>query len=121
MYKQLAEQVKFSEETGHVASRNLLTIANKSGVCAGLALAYQEAMDRLGIKCRYRNKSGEHCWNELCFNGIYYPVDVTHDCYFVSSNENDKKGQCRFLFFMSDKGVKLLGLFISFYYLLLLI
>ncbi len=60
-------------------------------------------MDRLGIKCRYRNKSGEHCWNELCINGIYYPVDVTHDCHFVSSNENDKKGQCRFLFFMSDK------------------
>lgn len=103
MYKQLAEQVKFSEETGHVTSRNLLTIANKSGVCAGLSLTYQEAMDRLGIKCRYRNKSGEHCWNELCINGIYYPVDVTHDCHFVSSNENDKKGQCRFLFFMSDK------------------
>ena len=54
VYVQLAKNVKY-EHNDYVKDRNLCAIL-ETGVCAGYASIYKEAMDRLGVECDIINE-----------------------------------------------------------------
>lgn len=56
-------------------------LVNGSSVCAGYSKAFQLIMTRLGIPTYYvtGDSYGEHAWNLVRIDGVYYNVDVTWD------------------------------------------
>lgn len=52
-----------------------------SSVCAGYSRAFQYLMQQLGIPCYYcvGYANGEHAWNIVYIDGVYYNVDVSWD------------------------------------------
>lgn len=56
-------------------------LVNKSSVCAGYSKAFQLIMTRLGIPTYYvtGDSYGDHAWNIIRIDGVYYNVDVTWD------------------------------------------
>lgn len=100
IYKVLSEKMhyKTSDERTKIDgvdySRTLNCLLKKRAVCAGFALIYKEAMDRIGIECLYQNKSHEHVWNAIKIDGKYQLVDLTWDTYQKSND-----GNCLFMYF----------------------
>ena len=56
-------------------------LVNGSSVCAGYSKAFQLIMTRLGIPTYYvtGDSYGDHAWNLVRIDGVYYNVDVTWD------------------------------------------
>ena len=61
-------------------------LINGNGICEGYTRSFQLLMDLAGIECIsvYGNSDngveyGEHAWNQVCFDGDWYIVDVTWD------------------------------------------
>ena len=50
-----------------------------SSVCAGYSKAFQYLMQQIGIPCYYcvGYANGEHAWNIVYIDGVYYNVDVS--------------------------------------------
>ena len=71
VYRTLAKNIKYDYDNmnngGQVGIdiRNLRGMNTRSTVCAGYAMIYKEAMDRIGIPCRYINNPGAHGWNSI--------------------------------------------------------
>lgn len=75
IYKKFGENIKY-EEFDDIKSRNLNAILGKS-VCAGYAMIFKEAMDRLGVECDVITEPGVHDWNAIKIDGKWYPLDLT--------------------------------------------
>lgn len=61
-------------------SSSLMSLLTLNPDSKGFASFYKEAMDRLGIPCRYiENSDHSRAWNEIMINGRYYPVDLEMD------------------------------------------
>lgn len=56
-------------------------LVNHSSVCAGYSRAFQYLMQQVGIPCYYcvGYANGEHAWNIVYIDGVYYNVDVSWD------------------------------------------
>lgn len=56
-------------------------LVSRSSVCAGYSRAFQYLMQRIDIPCYYcvGYANGEHAWNIVYIDGIYYHVDVSWD------------------------------------------
>lgn len=56
-------------------------LVNGASVCAGYSRAFQYLMQQVGIPCYYcvGYANGEHAWNIVYIDGVYYPVDVSWD------------------------------------------
>lgn len=68
-----------------------------SSVCAGYAKAFQYILHRMGMFCTYVTGNtldgGDHGWNIVRIDGVYYHVDVTWgDPVFVGMSENADGG-----------------------------
>lgn len=92
IYKQLAENIAYKDDNA-VECRNLNAILGK-GVCAGYAITFKEAMDRLGIEADVLNQPRVHTWNAIKIDGMWYPLDLTWD-----ANNIQKKGEKNLLWF----------------------
>lgn len=95
VYKKLCEYLIYEETkiNGRDASRNLLGLINGKSVCAGCAMIYKEAMDRIGVHCIYQNKRHSHSWNILEIDNKYYGIELTWEVF------NKKNNQCSFSYF----------------------
>ena len=87
VYNKFANEIRYDEHD-HVSSRNLRMMISGRGVCAGYALIYKEAMDRLGVECEYVNEPNRHVWNAIKIEGKWYPLDLTFD---VGRRQNDRQ------------------------------
>lgn len=87
IYKSLAENLKY-DGSDYVKSRNLTTVLGK-GVCAGYAIVFKEAMDRLGIECETINQPRVHTWNAIKIDGKWYPLDLTWEAEDIQKNNAD--------------------------------
>lgn len=90
IYSRLALEYKpiVSEQDKENLSSSLLSLFTLSPNSVGFATIYKEAMDRIGIPCKFmENIDHTHAWNEIMINGKYYPVDLEMD-----SNESHAKG-----------------------------
>lgn len=102
VYQQLCEYLTYDENefNRRDASRNLLGLITGKSVCAGCAMIFKEAMDRIGIKCYYQNVRHHHAWNIVEINGKYYGLELTWDVY------NKKNNVCGFQFFAREHAQK---------------
>ncbi|MBQ6539302.1 MAG: hypothetical protein IJL76_03380 [Bacilli bacterium] len=103
VYKVFVENLNYNEYHNHatgIVDRNLLVLKNRRGVCAGFALLYKEAMDRLGIPCEYQNRHHHHCWNVLKLDDKYIAVDMTWD---IEDKKTFKDNKCHFKYFGTDQ------------------
>lgn len=98
VYQKLCVYLNYQEEffNGKESSRNLLGLLTGKSVCAGCAMIFKEAMDRLGIKCYYQNMQRHHGWNVVEINGKYYGIDLTWD---ISAKKNNT---CGFQYFCRE-------------------
>lgn len=98
VYKQLCEYLTYDENffNGRDASRNLLGLITGRSVCAGCAMIFKEAMDRIGINCYYQNRQHHHAWNVVEIDGKYHGVELTWDVH------NKKNNACGFQFFARE-------------------
>ncbi len=85
MYIALGSSIKYHE--GHSEKSRNLNVVLGQGVCAGYAIVFKEAMDRLGIECDIINKTRTHTWNAIKLNGTWYPVDLTWDAEAIQKGE----------------------------------
>lgn len=71
---------------------------DKKAVCQGYALAVEELMDRLGIRCELvTSNSIDHAWNMVMMNGKWYHMDVTWD-----DPIHDRVGRVRHFFLLKS-------------------
>lgn len=98
VYQKLCEHLNYQEDyfNGKDSCRNLLGMITGKSVCAGCAMIFKEAMDRLGIKCYYQNMQNHHGWNVVEINGKFYGIDLTWD---VHAKQNNR---CGFLYFCRE-------------------
>lgn len=73
--------IRYDNEHIEVAT-SLACMIGKKGVCAGKALVFKEAMDRIGIPCMYQNTEGSHDFNIVKLGGKWCGVDITWDSGF---------------------------------------
>lgn len=103
IYKVLVEKMHYKYdnerefENGKDVVRMLQGVLYGKLVCAGFALVFKEAMDRIGIPCLYQNVQHHHSWNIIHLNGKNYGVDLTWDC--CSKGKNN---ECKFIYFGRD-------------------
>lgn len=63
-----------------------------------VALKYKEAMNRLGIPCKYLDNENGYAWNEIEIDGVYYPLDLVSDIEYYNSEKSEGQiGICKFL------------------------
>lgn len=109
VYKKIVEVMHYQYdyesdfENGQDVARSLHTLLAKRAVCAGFALLFKEAMDRLGIECLYQNKQHHHAWNVVKLEGEWRALDLTWDV------NNKKNNQCGFAEFCMESGAKFYG------------
>ena len=98
VYKKICEYSNYDEcvYNERDASRNLLGIITGKSVCAGYAIIFKEAMDRLNIKCYYQNREGHHSWNIVELEGKQYAIELTWDTYRKQNNK------CGFAYFCRE-------------------
>lgn len=71
---------------------------DKTAVCQGYALAYQELMNRLNIPCQFVSSDPlKHAWNLVQIAGNWYHVDVTWN-----DPVKDMPGRARHYYFMKS-------------------
>ena len=70
--------IRYDKEHKEIATSLACMIRGK-GVCAGKALVFKEAMDRIGIPCKYQNTEGLHDFNIVYLDGKWRGVDLTWD------------------------------------------
>ena len=79
-------------------------LVNRTAVCQGYALAYQELLAQCGIESEYVSglgNGGRHGWNIIRIDGEWYHVDVTWD-----DPTPDREGYVRYKYFLkSDKAM----------------
>lgn len=97
VYQKLCEYLTYdvSELNGKDASRNLLGLITGKSVCAGCAMIFKEAMDRLGIKCHYQNMQSNHAWNIVEIKGKSHGIELTWDVYNKKNNTCSFQNFCR--------------------------
>lgn len=80
-YNNEAAQLGFTAYTGGSDPWNAYgALVTKSPVCQGYALAYIDALTRLGVECEFvANESVGHAWNRVRVKGHWYHTDVTWD------------------------------------------
>ncbi len=97
VYKELCEKMEYSE--CEIGGRNYANgiggLLHNKAVCAGIAMIFKEAMDRLGIECHYQNKKSHHCWNIVKLDGHYRGIDLTWDIVEKSKEGCTFKHFCR--------------------------
>ncbi len=98
VYKKICEYSNYDEcvFNGRDAARNLLGVITGKSVCAGYAMIFKEAMDRLNIKCYYQNREGHHSWNIVELEGEQYVIELTWDTY------NKQNNKCGFTYFCRE-------------------
>ena len=70
--------IRYDKEHKEIAT-TLSCLLRKKGICAGKALVFKEAMDRIGIPCMYQNTSGVHDFNIVYLGGKWRGVDIMWD------------------------------------------
>ena len=79
-------------------------LVNRTAVCQGYALAYQELLAQCGIESEYVSglgNGGRHGWNIIRIDGEWYHVDVTWD-----DPTPDREGYVRYDYFLkSDRAM----------------
>lgn len=101
VYKTLVEALHYNKdhEPEYVGGKDIVRSLNGllygRLVCSGFALAFKEAMDRLGIPCAYQNRQGHHSWNVVELDGKLRGVELTWDC----SEKHSNKNKCGFRYF----------------------
>ncbi len=84
-------------------SEGLLALFTQRASSKGFADIYKEAMDRLGIPCRYiENPESTYAWNEIQIDGKYYPLDLLLDV--RDNRELIQEGAFELKHFLSDEG-----------------
>ena len=98
VYQQICNHMVYSENSvnGRDCARGLSGLLYDKAVCAGFAIIFKEAMDRLGIKCVYQNRQHHHSWNIAYLDGAYRALDLTWDVYEKTS------AGCGFKYFNQD-------------------
>ena len=103
VYKTLAEMMYYKAceegeyENGIDVGRTLNGLLAKRTTSFGFALIFKEAMERLGIECRFQSISFEHAWNVVKLDGDMYLVDLAWDVCNKSKNR-----QCIFKYFCTQ-------------------
>lgn len=103
VYKVFVENLHYNDYSNYdteIIDRNLMVLKYRRGVCAGFALLYKEALDRLGIPCEYQNRKHHHSWNVLKIDDKYIAVDMTYD---ISSKNRSRDNKCHFKYFGNDQ------------------
>lgn len=97
VYKMICEYSNYDENTynGRDAARNLLGVITGKSVCAGYAMIFKEAMDRLDIECYYQNRQSHHGWNIVKLDGKLYATELTWDTYKKQNNKCGFSNFCR--------------------------
>ena len=90
------ENYKTPLEKGLV-ERSLNGILYKKLVCAGFAMVFKEALDRIGINNYYQNQKGSHAWNIVELEGKLRGLELTWDCANKTSDN-----VCTFKYFGQD-------------------
>ncbi|MEE3342891.1 MAG: hypothetical protein VZS44_02250 [Bacilli bacterium] len=95
VYQELYKHMMYDEieVNGRDCARNLSGLLYGKAVCAGFAMIFKEAMDRLGILCAYQNMQHHHAWNIVYLDGVYRAVELTWEV------SNKKTESCPFRFF----------------------
>lgn len=92
----LAANCKYDSTLQKYSAYNALV--DKTAVCQGYALAYQELMNRLNIPCQVvSSKPLDHAWNLVKIAGSWYHVDVTWN-----DPLEDFLGRARHYYFMKS-------------------
>lgn len=95
VYRELCNRMQYSENVvnGRDYARGIGGLLYNKAVCAGFAMIYKEALDRLGIECYYQNRKRHHSWNIAKLDGKYRGLELTWD--------TAKKGEngCTFNYF----------------------
>lgn len=81
IYDTIAKHIRYEHDEGkqNRDTSNLTGIVSGRSICAGYSIIYKEAMDRLGIDCRFVSKPEVHAWNVLSIHGKNYNLDLTWD------------------------------------------
>ena len=87
-YDHAAVTLKKYEKERNSTSRNLMTLINKKGVCAGYSVVLKNILDIVGIESKYigseTSKKGiSHAYNQVKINGIWYNCDLTWDSNYI--------------------------------------
>lgn len=98
IYKQICNNMIYSEckHGSKDYSRGIGGLLYNKAVCAGFAMIYKEALDRIGIECHYQNKQQDHNWNIAKLDGEYRAIELTWE------TSNKTINGCEFKFFGTD-------------------
>lgn len=99
VYRELCNRMEYSENivNGRDYARGIGGLLYNKAVCAGFAMIYKEALDRLGIECYYQNRQNHHSWNIAKLDGKYRALELTWD------TSNKGKNGCAFYYFNRDE------------------
>lgn len=80
VYEYLINTVDY--QSGSADSQNIQSaLLYRASVCAGYSKSFQYILHRMGLFCTYITgeitNGGDHAWNMVRIDGIYYYVDVT--------------------------------------------
>lgn len=93
----LALQAKYDDSLSKFSAYN--NLVEKTSVCQGYALAYQELLTDVGIPCQIvTSDSLNHAWNMLYIDGKYYYNDVTWN-----DPVPDRVGRSRHFYFLKSE------------------
>ena len=95
IYMELCNRMEYSENYvgGKDCARGIGALLYGKAVCAGFAMIYKEALERMGIECHYQNIQHYHAWNIAKLDGAYRGLELTWD-----TSSKGKEG-CAFKFF----------------------
>jgi len=98
IYKELCNHMEYSENivSGKDCARGIGALLHGKAVCAGFAMIYKEALERIGIECHYQYKYHYHAWNVAKLDGAYRGLELTWDTY------SKGKDGCDFRYFNRD-------------------
>ena len=90
VFEKLVETIDYDyDNKSEHEDRNLTSFVTGLARCAGFSICFKEMMDRLGIKCEFRNVPNTHSYNVLFYKGQPFVVDVTWAKNALDEREKD--------------------------------
>lgn len=99
VYQQICNSMIYSpveNSQNRDVSRGIGALLYGKAVCAGFAMIYKEAMDRINIECHYQNRQSHHAWNIIKVGGFYRALELTWDTH------DKKNNKCTFAYYNLD-------------------